>query len=240
MFLLGHERRLVLSASDLRTAAGCEFALVRELDVVLGRVARAPVAADPMAARVIELGNEHEQAELRRLVAEHRGRVVQFGRPGYTRAELEQAHAATIAALRSDAEVVYQATFFDGGFVGHADFLERTDAGWLVSDTKLARSASVPALLQIAAYAALLGSAGVPTAPVARLVVGSGDARDYALDDIVPVYRSRRARLDAILVEHQSSQEARRGVTRVGWRAAGVRCASPRSRPPATCSSWRG
>ena len=208
MFLLGPERRLVLSASDLRTAAGCEFALVRELDVVLGRVPRVPVADDPMAARVIELGNEHEQAELRRLVAEHRGRVVQFGRPGYTPEQLEQAHAETIAALRSDAEVVYQATFFDGGFVGHADFLERTDAGWLVSDTKLARTASVPALLQIAAYAALLRSAGVPTAPVARLVMGSGDARDYALDDILPVYRSRRARLDAVLAAHHRSGEA--------------------------------
>ena len=55
-----------------------------------------------------------------------------------------------------DKEVVYQATFFDGGFVGHADFLERTGDGWLVSDTKLARTESVPALLQIAAYASLL------------------------------------------------------------------------------------
>ena len=205
MFLLGDDRRLVLSASDLRTAAGCEFALVRELDVALGRAPRLEVTDDPMAARVIELGNEHEQAELRRLVAEHRGRVVQFGRPGYSRVDLERAHAETVDALLSDAEVVYQATFFDGGFVGHADFLERTAEGWLVSDTKLARTASVPALLQIAAYAALLRSAGVPTAPMARLVVGTGDARDYALDDILPVYRSRRARLDAVLADHERS-----------------------------------
>ena len=110
MFLLGDDRRLVLSASDLRTAAGCEFALVRELDVALGRASRLEVPDDPMAARVIELGNEHEQAELRRLVAEHRGRVVQFGRPGYSRLELERAHAETLDALHSDAEVVYQAT----------------------------------------------------------------------------------------------------------------------------------
>ena len=88
MFLLGDDRRLVLSASDLRTAAGCEFALARALDVTLGRAPRVVVADDPMAARIIELGNEHEQAELRRLVAEHRGRVVQFGRPEYTRAGL--------------------------------------------------------------------------------------------------------------------------------------------------------
>ena len=172
MFLLGDDRRLVISASDLRTAAACEFALVRELDVVLGRGVRAEVADDPMAKRVIALGNEHEQAELRRLARAHPGRVVQFERPGYSPDDLARAQAQTLEALRSDAEVVYQATFFDGGFVGHADFLERTDEGWLVSDTKLARTESVPALLQIAAYAALLREAGVPTAPFARLVVG--------------------------------------------------------------------
>lgn len=202
MFLLGDDQRLVISASDLRTASACEFALVRELDVALGRAARVASAADAMAERVIALGNEHEQAELRRLVAAHRGRVVQFERPTYTRAGLERAHAQTVEALSSDAEVVYQATFFDGGFVGHADFLERTPGGWLVSDTKLARRESVPALLQIAAYAAMLRDSGVSAAPVARLVVGSGDVRDFELHDILPVYLSRRARLDMLLSDH--------------------------------------
>jgi len=223
MFLLGDDRRLVISASDLRTAAACEFALVRELDVVLGRAARVVADDDAMAERVIALGNEHEQTELRRLARAHPGRVVQFERPTYSPADLARAHAQTIEALRSDAEVVYQATFFDGGFVGHADFLERTDAGWLVSDTKLARTESVPALLQIAAYAALLREAGVPTAPFARLVVGSGDVRDFALDDIVPVYLARRARLDALLFRHRSSDApARWGDP--AWLACG-RCA---------------
>ncbi|HSF37277.1 MAG TPA: TM0106 family RecB-like putative nuclease [Nocardioides sp.] len=209
MFLLGDDARLVISASDLRTASACEFALVRDLDVLLGRAEKVPSPPDPMADRIIALGNEHEQVELRRLVESHRGRIVQFERPGYTRDELERAHTQTVAALSSpDTEVVYQATFFDGGLVGHADFLERTADGWLVSDTKLARTESVPALLQIAAYAAMLGTAGVPTAPVARLVVGSGDVRDFSLDDIVPVYLSRRARLDAILADHRAADVA--------------------------------
>jgi predicted RecB family nuclease len=209
MFLLGDDARLVISASDLRTASACEFALVRALDVLLGRAEEVPAPPDPMADRIIALGNEHEQVELRRLVDAHRGRIVQFERPGYTRDELQEAHSQTVAALSSpDTEVVYQATFFDGGLVGHADFLERTDHGWLVSDTKLARTESVPALLQIAAYAAMLGTADVPTAPVARLVVGSGDVRDFALDDIVPVYLRRRARLDAMLADHRDDGEA--------------------------------
>jgi uncharacterized protein len=201
----GSAPRLVLSASDLRTAARCEFALVRELDVVLGRADPVEPEADPMLARVAALGDEHEQAELRRLVRAHAGRVVQFPRPGYAVDELADAHRRTVEALRSDAELVYQATLFDGGFVGHADFLERTDAGWLVSDTKLARTESVTALLQVAAYASLLRSTGVPTAPAARLVVGTGDARDFPLDDLLPVYLARRLRLEALLTEHRAA-----------------------------------
>ncbi len=221
MFLLDGAR-LVISASDLRTAATCEFALVAGLDVLLGRRARVEVVDDAMLERVKELGDQHEQAELRRLSRTHPGGVVQLGRPSYTGEGLAGAMEETLQALHSDAEVVYQATLFDGGFVGHADFIERTPDGWLVSDTKLARSASVPALLQIAAYAAMLESAGVPTAPVARLVLGDGDARDHALSDILPVYRSRRARLDAILAEHRRHAEpARWGDDR--WLACG-RC----------------
>ena len=43
----------------------------------------------------------------------------------------------------------------------------------------------------------MLRESGVPAAPVARLVVGSGDVRDFELHDILPVYLARRARLDA-------------------------------------------
>ncbi len=199
---------LVTSPSDLRLASACEFHLVRELDVVLDRAERPPVEADQMARRVIDLGNAHEQRELRRLAHEHPGRVVQLPRPAYSHAGLTDAAEATLAALRSDAEVVYQATFFDGGFVGHADFLEHTPEGWLVTDTKLARSDSVPALLQIAAYAAALAAAGVPAAPTARLVLGSGAVSEHPLTDIVPAYRARRARLDSVLAEHRDEDRA--------------------------------
>ena len=205
MFLLRDDERLVLSPSDLRLASLCEFALVRELDVTLGRLDRTDEADDVMLARLKELGDAHERQELLRLSAAYPGRVRQFPRPAYDLASLTAAHETTMATLRGDdTDVVFQATFFDGGLVGHADFLERTADGWLVCDTKLARHASVPALLQIAAYAAQLRSAGIPTAPVARLVLGSGLSTDHLLDDILPVYAARRARLEAVLAEHRA------------------------------------
>ena len=209
MFLL--DGSMMLSPSDLRQGTECEFALLREADVLLGRAAPLSLEDDPILDRVAELGTLHEQAELRRLSALHPGRVVTMSRPDHSAAGYAAGLGATLAALAGDADVVAQATLFDGSFVGFADFLERTPAGWLVSDTKLARSASVPALLQIAAYAALLAAHDVPVAPVARLVLGSGDVEDYPLAEIVPVYRRRRARLESMLAEH------RREVGPVRW-----------------------
>ncbi|MBM6402122.1 TM0106 family RecB-like putative nuclease [Phycicoccus sonneratiae] len=202
MFLLGDDARLVLSASDLRTASQCEFALVRQLDVVRGLAASVEDPDDPMLARVSALGDQHENAELRRLGREHPGGVRQLPSPDYSPAGLAEAMGRTLEALAGDAQVLSQATLFDGRFVGRADFLERSPQGWVVSDTKLARHENVPALLQVAAYAALLDEAGVPVAPVARLVLGDGVVRDVPLGDVLPVYRSRRARLESLLADH--------------------------------------
>ncbi|KAB7743484.1 TM0106 family RecB-like putative nuclease [Nostocoides sp. F2B08] len=200
MFLLPD--RLVLSPSDLRAATECEYALLRELDRRLGRLERQDPEPDPMQSRLTELGREHEQEELRRLRSAHpgQGAVVHLSLPAHDETGLTAARDRTLAALADPTvEVVAQGTVYDGSFVGHIDFLERTPGGWLISDTKLARSATVAALLQVAAYAAALDEAGVALAPVARLVLGSGVHEDFRLAEIVPVYRTRRARLDALV-----------------------------------------
>ena len=112
-------------------------------------------------ARAKALGDAHEQRYLRSLRLDRR--VVGVDRPRETsRAAYEQAADATLLALASDADVVYQAAFFDGRFHGFADFVVREPTGWTIVDTKLARTESVPALLQIAAYAVQLADAGVP------------------------------------------------------------------------------
>lgn len=207
MFLLAD--RLVLSPSDLRAAAECEYALLRELDRRLGRLEAHEAAPDPMHARLAELGREHEQDELRRLRRAHpgEGAVLHLPLPEHSQTGLAAARERTLAALADPTvEVVAQGTAYDGSFVGHIDFLERTPDGWLISDTKLARATTVAALLQVAAYAAVLGEAGVTLAPVARLVLGSGVHEDFRLTEILPVYRARRARLDSLAAARESSE----------------------------------
>ncbi|GEK22921.1 TM0106 family RecB-like putative nuclease [Cellulomonas xylanilytica] len=206
MFLLG-DGGLVLSPSDLANAAACELAVLSNLDGRLGWSEPAPIAADAMLARVSALGPAHETAILQRYRAS--GSVVTIARPRYDesgeRAALERVQESTLAALSSDADVVYQAGFFDGRFTGWADFLVREDGRWAVLDTKLARSVKVTALLQLTAYADQLVTAGVPVTDDVHLVLGDRSRSSHRLADLLPLYRERRARLEGLLDDHRST-----------------------------------
>ncbi len=201
----GDGQRVVLSVSDLTAAASCEYGLLRALDVRLGRLPALEAVPDPLMERAAELGDVHEQRVLARLTTEvGEGNVANLPRPTYTEAGLVEAQEATLAALRAGTPVVAQGTVYDGGLMGHPDFLVRVaDSGeYEVWDAKLSRSAKVSALLQIAAYADLLAAAGVPVADVARLELGNGQSTEHRLDDLIPAYRDLRARADRLLAAH--------------------------------------
>ena len=193
---LNHTGSVITSPSDLTLAAQCELAFARTLDAKLGRIDAPEVEDDPMLRRAGELGDAHEARVLARYREQH-AVVVEIERPDLRdAASLEAAVTATERAFADGAEVVFQATFFDGEMLGFADFIVRQpDGSYAVQDSKLARSAKVPALLQLAAYAEQLERIGVRVAPVATLLLGAGMASRHALDDVVPVYRERRAHL---------------------------------------------
>ncbi|KAA1250073.1 TM0106 family RecB-like putative nuclease [Mycobacterium simiae] len=199
--------RIIYSASDLASAARCEYALLRDVDAKLGR-GPAVAAEDEMLLRTVALGNQHEQRRLDRLRDEFGDDVAVIGRPAYTRAGLAAAAEATQRAIANRAQVVYQAAMFDGRFVGFADFLIRDGEHYRVVDTKLARSPKVTALLQLGAYADALAAAGVPVGPEAELQLGDGTVVHYRVDDMIPVYRTQRAALQHLLDRHYAAGTA--------------------------------
>ncbi|WP_297792703.1 TM0106 family RecB-like putative nuclease [Mycobacterium sp.] len=205
MFVTGDS--IVYSASDLAAAARCEFALLRDFDAKLGR-GSVTVTEDDLLARTAALGDEHERRELARLRERFGDAVAVIGRPAYTLAGLAAATDATRRAVAARAPAVYQAAMFDGRFLGFADFLVRDGEQYRVVDTKLARSEKVTALLQLAAYADALAASGVPVAPEAELQLGDGTAVRHRVCDLVPVYRSQRARLQRLLDDHYASGTA--------------------------------
>jgi predicted RecB family nuclease len=198
---------IIYSASDLAAAARCEFALLRDFDAKLGW-GPAVTVEDELFARTAALGDDHERRELERLRGEFADAVAIIGRPPYTLAGLAAAAQATQRAIAEGAPAVYQAAMFDGRFVGFADFLVRDGERYRVVDTKLARSAKVTALLQLAAYADALAASGVAVAPEAELRLGDGTAARYRVGDLVPVYRTQRARLQRLLDEHHAGGAA--------------------------------
>ena len=226
--LEGASPRLMTSASDLTAASACEFAFLRRVDARLGRDVEVAADDDPMLERAARLGDAHEERVLAAYrerfgvgAAGQPGGVVEVPRPGsMSPADLGAVAEETVAALRGRAEVVFQATFFDPaqsaggsgdsgasaeweiGFVGFADFLRLLPSGeYEVQDTKLARRAKVTALMQLAAYAEQLERIGVPVSGEAVLILGDGAESRHRIADIAPVFRSRRARLHALLRE---------------------------------------
>ncbi|PFH06030.1 uncharacterized protein BX598_0652 [Micrococcaceae bacterium JKS001869] len=214
----------MLSPSDITAAATCTYGWLRgTVDPRLGRAERIGVA-DAFLERVSRLGDEHESRVLARLEAEHGAdQVIRLARPErYTPEGVQAARERTAAALAARPAVVFQGMLHDGAFGGLADFLvlrtdeEHPEGAYEVVDTKLARHARVTALLQIAAYADLLDGMGVPRARQGSLWLGDGSRHVADLDEVIPVYRHQRARLEALLQDHVTAgQPARWGDDRL-------------------------
>ena len=230
MFLLdspaGGNAPLIFSASDLVTASECQYKTLRILDEKLGRTQKPSFAKDEMMERAADLGDAFEHKILDEYEAKfgvwnkYTGtgvKVVERGKGPLTWAGLEAKREETLEALRIGADVVFQATFFDGSLVGFADFLVRQDDGsYAVHDTKLARHAKVSALLQLAAYGDQLVQYGIPLAPVTNLVLGNRKESPHPMADLLPVFRERRDNFLAFAAAHRAQPQ------RVEWLQEGV------------------
>ncbi|MFF3025767.1 TM0106 family RecB-like putative nuclease [Microbacterium sp. NPDC057944] len=201
-------QRVIWSASDLKAAAECEFAWCRAIDAKLGRVPAVEEPEDATLARAARLGDVHEQKVLADYVAEFGQGVHEVAKVSSVDADaLAGVVAETIAALSSDARVIFQAAFATEEFVGFADFLRRDpDGRWRVEDSKLARKARVTALMQLAAYVDQLDRLGIPRSDEVDLILGDGTRSTHRVDDLLPLFRVRRARLRALIADRRIAE----------------------------------
>ena len=197
----------VFAATDLVGFLACEHLVGLELAALAGLVAK-PERLDPEMDLIARRGEEHERRYLAGL--ESAGRKVtaiaqDAGLPD-RRARLDAAARATREALVRGDEVVYQATFFDGRWLGLADFLIRVErpsalGGWSyeVVDTKLARHVRASALLQICSYVEQL-TAIQGLEPERMYVALGGSARAveaHRVADYMAYYRMVKAGFEA-------------------------------------------
>src|SRR5919106_2202056 len=202
--------RMVLSPTDLVGHLACAHLTTLDRAVALG-LREPPEVDDPSGDLVRRLGDAHERAvlaEMRRTLD-----VAEIPRSD----DLVAAEQLTLDAMKRGADVVYQATFFDGRWRGHADFLIRNDkrasdlGDWSydVADTKLARHLKVPALLQMAVYASRLTQLqGVPPDRL-TVILGTQEQVSVPYVDVAAYARKAPADFEGWLAEPPATYPVR-------------------------------
>ena len=202
----------VYAATDLVGFLACEHLTQLERAAMAGMTVR-PERVDPELDIIRKRGFQHEQRFLDELRAE--GKTVAHieldGSIEDRGDQLRAAAAATREAIAEGPDVIYQATFFDGTWRGHADFLLRVESPdrpsrfgpyhYEVADTKLARHVKASAVLQICTYVELLTEIqGVEPEWMHVALGGSAHAVErLRVDDYMAYYRAAKARFLAAL-----------------------------------------
>lgn len=196
--------QLILTASDLVGHLACAYLTQLGRAVAAGRLP-APNREDPELELVARRGVEHERTELERLISAGKDVVTVDGDSSSTEG-LRELEALTLRAMRAGAEIIYQAGFFDGRWHGRADFLVKKNEpsglgpwSYEVSDTKLARSLRVAALIQMCDYSTHLARLQGSWPARMHAVLGDGRTESFSVQDVAAYHRMLRARLERAL-----------------------------------------
>lgn len=185
----------LFSASDLVNFAACHH--LTHLDLV-NLETPLPKAADTDEMALIQgKGFEHEGRYFDFLRRQHEA-VVDLGTGNSSD---EEAYARTRQALAKGAEVLFQATFLDSPWVGHADFLIRVEVpsslgnySYEVVDTKLARASRAKFLIQLCLYSEMLASIQGVMPRHMHVVLGDGRKETFLVADYLRYYRKLKQR----------------------------------------------
>ncbi len=201
------EGRIVWSASDLKAAAECEFAWLRAIDARLDRVV---AVEEPEDLTLDARGSAGDRARAPRPRRVHRAvsgtRVVVIPEARSSdRTALAAAVEQTNRALASDAAVVYQAAFATTDFVGLRGLPGARRRRPMDRAGHEARSACprhrAHAARGIRRSARSSGRRLAPTASSCSWATGASATHD--VDDLLPVFELRRARLLALIADRR-------------------------------------
>lgn len=198
-----YQHQLLLSAGDLVTFLGC-----RQASALDFRELTEPLETgedDPALVLLQKKGIEHERAHLAALEATYRTVARIPDRPG-----LDERIELTTDAMRSGADIVYQAALRNGQWHGFADFLHRVDlpsnlGAWSyeASDTKLASDVSPQYVAQLSVYSDLLRSAQGIEPRHMSVVLGDGRTETLRTEEFAPYMRLASQRLEAFLASDE-------------------------------------
>jgi uncharacterized protein len=228
--MLSRDGRLILSPSDLNAFVECRHRTTLAREVALG-VRETPHRSDEGAKLLADKGQQHELAYLASMRDAGRD-VVEIAMEDWN---FDAAAARTLDAMRSGADVIWQATFVDGAWRGRADFLVRVPGtsklgAWRYEpvDAKLAREEKPTYVLQLCFYSDGLAAVQGGRPEQMHVFLGVGETRPLRYDDFAAYYRRVRSQFERALaapsdtrpypVEHCALCEFH-GACRDRWRA---------------------
>ena len=202
----------VFSATDLVGYLACEHLTALERAALAGLVTK-PMREDRELDVIRERGFQHEARHLAELRdAGLRVTTIERHDEEERGDRLRRQATDTIDAMASGVDVVFQATFFDGRWLGYADFLMRVESPerpsvwglyhYEVADTKLARHVKAGAVLQICSYVDQLERIQQVRPREMRVVLG-GSARETAtlrVDDYMAYYHAAKRRFERAVI----------------------------------------
>jgi predicted RecB family nuclease len=120
------------------------------------------------------------------------------------RASTKDKVAATIKAMQSGVDIIYQATFVDGYYLGHADFLRKTslpsklgDFSYEVIDTKLSTKKQGKFIIQLMFYTKLLSIVQGVVPNKIYVVLGNKQEVPFYCADYVAYFDALLVRFEA-------------------------------------------
>jgi predicted RecB family nuclease len=192
--------KLILSASDLTNFLACEHLTQLELATMRGEYDR-PEGISPEVEVLTRRGMDHEERYLEGLRSQGYSIVEIKTGPGFD--GLYAAAKATIESMRRGVDIVYQGTFFDGGWIGHPDFLRRvalpSDLGpfsYEVEDTKLARRVKASALLQVCVYSDFLTHIQGRAPEKIHITLGDMTRKPFLYKDFAAYFRTVKSQIE--------------------------------------------
>ena len=197
------EGRLILNATDLSRFLACDH--LTQLELLAARGERLPRRVSEMTRLLGEFGARHEEEMLRRY--EHQGLSIKrfsddVAKSAATVVELEDAAHGTEQAMRDGYDVIYQPVFFDGEWLGRADFLckvARPSAlgahSYEVADAKLARHVRAEALLQLSEYSRHVARLQGVSPEWMHLLLGDGTDQAHLVSDFSAYHENVRRQL---------------------------------------------
>jgi predicted RecB family nuclease len=200
-----YDNKTLFSATDLVTFLGCEHASGLDQLALTEKIEK--TRDDDMHELLQKRGHEHERAYLKQLV-EAGANVVEI-----TGKRLEDRHAATVAAMREGATIIYQATLYDPPWHGHADFLRRMETpstlggySYEVVDTKLSRHAKPSHIIQLCVYSELVRKVQGRAPHRMHIKLGDGHEQSFYLNDYHYYYHAAKARLEGFVATSPATE----------------------------------